>query len=195
MMMLLLSVLGETKQVKLDIKTYNLFQDVLKDASSSTLKAFFQDDIEYTVIDYDQLIYYQFLATSIVGSASNRIGLSVHFWSNHAHHMIGKEKDLLERSKLDIFKEYLNIYSSKIKNHFSQVGLDLGVSLPLVSPGYQMFFLLNPGSYHEYFAWALENKSISIGFSCGVNFQDEKNFLKAATMPSKIKGLNDLEFL
>ena len=98
------------------------FQKFLVDSSMSALKGFTNLTFESAVLTPQDMPFYQYLATMVIGSAEDKILLTVHFWRDDASVLTSDPRKILDKSvKLDIFKEYLNIYSGKLKNYINKL--------------------------------------------------------------------------
>ncbi|SMF57905.1 hypothetical protein [Pseudobacteriovorax antillogorgiicola] len=172
------------------------FQDFLVETSSNSLKSFTNLQFETTILGVDDLPFYQYLATMVIGSSENKVLLTVHFWSDDASVLTKDPRKILDKSvKLDIFKEYLNIYSSKIKNQLNLQGLDLGISLPFIAPGYQSYFILDTNAYTQQFCWELKRNKTRIGFGCGLAFKETDVLNRIAESETGSEEFHDLEML
>ncbi|NRA66930.1 MAG: hypothetical protein HRU19_20750 [Pseudobacteriovorax sp.] len=174
----------------------NEFQEYLQKVSKQALKGFTTREFEVRACNAESLTYFQYLATVIIGSSENKILLTVHFWEDDASVLTIDPRKILEKSvKLDIFKEYLNIFSSRIKNAASQAGLDVGISLPFTVPGYQSCFVINPKVYKTTYCWELIRNKSRIGFGCSLVLNDPK-LLKRMVEYQDIRSQdNELEIL
>ena len=172
------------------------FQDFLIDTSSNSLKGFTKLEFERTILTHEDMPFYQYLATMVIGASENKVLVTVHFWSDDASVLTQDPRKMLDKSvKLDIFKEYLNIYCSKIKNALNQHGLDLGISLPFIAPGYQSYFILDTAAYAQQFCWELKRNKTRIGFGCGLAFKDTDVLNKIAKTAVNKEDFHDLELL
>ena len=172
------------------------FQDYLQKVSKQALKGFTNREFEARQATGESLTYYQYLASVIIGASENKILLTVHFWEDDAAVLTNDPRKMLEKSvKLDIFKEYLNIFSSRIKNAASQAGLDVGISLPFTVPGYQSCFIINPKVYKTSYCWELVRNKSRIGFGCSLVMDDPKLIGKMCEYQDIRSQDNELEIL
>ena len=172
------------------------FQDYLQKVSKEALKGFTSREFEVKSCAAESLTYYQYLATVIIGSSENKILLTVHFWEDDASVLTLDPRKSLEKSvRKDIFKEYLNIFSSRIKNAAAQAGIDVGISLPFTVPGYQSCFVINTKVYKTTYCWELIRNKSRIGFGCSLVLNDPELIGKMIEYQDIRSQDNELEIL
>ncbi len=174
----------------------NEFHDYLQKVSKKALKGFTSREFEAKQTTYANLTYFQYLASVVIGASENKILLTIHFWEDDAAVLTTDPRKTLEKSvKRDIFKEYLNIFSSRIKNAATQAGLEAGISLPFIVPGYQSCFIINPKVYKTTYCWELIRNKSHIGFGCSL-VMDDRKLMKRMCEYQDIRGQdNELEML
>lgn len=172
------------------------YRKYLQKVSMEALKGLTKNDFEVKDTTYVDLTYYQYLASVVIGAKENKILLTVHFWEDDAVMLSQDPGKALARSvKRDMFKEYLNIFSSRIKNAASLAGMEPGISLPFIVPGYQSCFIMDPSIYRVSYCWELIRDNSHIGFGCSL-IRDDPVLMKRMCEYQDIRGENnELEIL
>lgn len=149
-------------------------QKSLEDLSVGILKNYSENCVEVESCDESQLLTYQYLAAVMLANQGDRILLTSHFWKDDAKSILkGKGSDLSSSLCLDFFKEYLNIYGSKVKNGIMELQGDCDMSLPFIAPAYQSKLIINSASYHKRLTWGLRFSGLRIAFSAAFRVEGE----------------------
>ena len=139
-----------------------------------------------------QLVYAHWMGLILVGRQGLKTIFKVHFSSNQITGLLGrkfKSKNLM----LDFAKEYCNLVAGAIKAELGKAELDCGISLPLITRGFDETFFATIKQNNEKI-WKLRNGNDEIYAAVSVQCDTKSMDLLKGIAYSDINEEVDEEF-
>jgi hypothetical protein len=144
-----------------------------------------------TEIVAESTVYAHWTSLVLVGCASLRLLFKAHFNS------VDLARELDDMEPFDLMREYCNLMGGVIKPLIEGSGIPVGVSLPLITRGFDEVFV---GPSVEVLTvgdrWVLERGDLKIWCCMRLEILDEKILTGLASLGSNPNGLttNEVEF-
>lgn len=132
----------------------------------------------------------------LLAGDGGKLMLKAHYSAKDVRGLISRALDRDESSVhdaliSDFMKEYLNLTAGAVKARLSEVGIYTGLSIPIVTRGFDEVWRRSVDSMIEDY-WRLSWPTGSLGLS--ISFR-EGTWPEAAQIPDEVKPADDLEFL
>jgi CheY-specific phosphatase CheX len=152
-----------------------------------------QPYLEKSIVIHDSNV-----ANILICNQDIRIIFKIHYNHNQANEILKDHLDLnYTTSKIDdYFLEVCNLIAGKIKINFKNQSLDVGISIPLKTAGFdELFFPVYNDEYRIEYCWSLKTNKNPVVMSAFLEVMDSKLQSKMTNISNDhINTDDDVEF-
>jgi CheY-specific phosphatase CheX len=160
------------------------------------------NEIDIDDFPENKKVYSHFMSIILVSGASLKITFKTHFKSKDAKVLASsifnvKPDDVSVPQSLDFFREFCNLTAGSIKWALSQHEVEVGISLPIVTRGFdEIFFPRKQNATHFHDAWKLKASEMIIVCTSNIEFTEAVNLSKLdENFDGSSGGQGEVEFL
>ncbi len=141
----------------------------------------------------EDLVHGSFMSIILLGASCFRLAFKAHFTSRDIKNLLTKigaeSRKLNEENIRDYMREYCNLVAGGVKSYFNDAGVSSGISLPLVTDGFdEVLYVNNQKADMHKDMWEVYWDGGQVVCSLQIEVLDKTQFQNLKVDPFPIKG-------